>query len=191
MNTTMTPKTFTAHGHIWQAHTPGDAMPCDGGDQVHILLRGDKQETLIPNPAKCHWWGSDPKEDYLEIIGWRYASDTPPQEVDEVAKLQTITAGITWHKGPGLGGGGSAGTHKDGYALWYDGDRLLMAFPSPLDEDEVCIRAIRIVADGGVSFMDDDTDEQMWDIDPDNILWWAKMNDALPPASLTPTPSPK
>ena len=72
---TATPKTFTAHGHTWTSHTPGDPMPCDGLAKVHVLFADG--ECSLPQLADGWSWGliGYPHE-HCRIIGWRYADET-------------------------------------------------------------------------------------------------------------------
>lgn len=76
---TATPKTFTAHGHTWTSHTPGDPMPCDGERLVCILTRYNKDhdpceiEFTTPRRAEGWTWGNTLRT--CEIIGWRYADE--------------------------------------------------------------------------------------------------------------------
>ena len=74
------PNTFTAHGHTWTSHTPGDPMPCDGERLVCILTRYNKDhapceiEFTTPRRAEGWTWGNTLRT--CEIIGWRYADET-------------------------------------------------------------------------------------------------------------------
>lgn len=83
------PETFTAHGKTWTRHVPGDPMPCEGGANVLILVKGG--EILEGNSSKFGYWGESCPEDD-QIIGWRYAEpatkqielgpeDVPPESV--------------------------------------------------------------------------------------------------------------
>ena len=72
---TATPKTFTAHGHTWTSHTPGDPMPCDGLAKVHVLFADG--ECSLPQLADgCSWGLIGYPHEHCRIIGWRYADET-------------------------------------------------------------------------------------------------------------------
>ncbi len=81
---------FTAHGHEWTPHTPGNPMPVEAGARVQVLLRNRKTKT---QSSSMLCWLADDSGDYkgVEIVGWRYAS--PPQEPDalqsEIQQLAT------------------------------------------------------------------------------------------------------
>lgn len=76
---TATPKTFTAHGHTWTSHTPGDPMPCDGKTQIFIIDLTDNIYRYVA--FKCleeNWWSSECEN---PIIGWRYADEPQAKPV--------------------------------------------------------------------------------------------------------------
>ncbi len=107
------PKTFTAHGHTWFRHTPGDPMPCDGGRITECLWRAELEGTYLAQAFEAReWnWGADPAIPDHHIIGWRYADKTPsqtdyaapPVKHPEVAELQARCAepqGTKWQGHP-------------------------------------------------------------------------------------------
>jgi len=81
------PETFEAHGKVWQRHTPGDPMPCDGEALVQIIAMCEH----IHKPLR----GKDWNWEHGEIIGWRYA-DEPTNAWDEFDK----TAGVEFDDSP-------------------------------------------------------------------------------------------
>ena len=76
---------FTAHGHDWTQHTPGDPMPCEPDDEIHVLLCQGDEETRpsFAQPASFWWWNTN------LILGWRYATPQPEQP-DELATLRAL-----------------------------------------------------------------------------------------------------
>jgi hypothetical protein len=91
---------------------------------------------------------------------------------------------LEWHKGPALGGGGTAGI-EDGVAQWYSGDRIMII----IERDEG--RAYAVV--------DIDCDEHYFRVldaasgdtfeagDPSSWSWWAKLDKKnLPPVLVSP-----
>lgn len=74
------PNTFTAHGHTWTSHTPGDPCPVPPETEVFIMIREPDDLESLPAAAKSYWWGQDEMGFECEIVGWRYADEQPKQD---------------------------------------------------------------------------------------------------------------
>ena len=86
---------------------------------------------------------------------------------------------LEWHKGPDLGGEGTAGKDEQGRALWYDGDVILAVFEL-IGGREYYILFISCDEDF-FSVKDTEGNEFCaWSIN--DVSWWAKITDeVLPP----------
>lgn len=74
---TATPKTFTAHGHTWTSHTPGDPNPCKPKTKP-IILFDDHETSIGVYEAKIWDWSAKCS---VKIIGWRYADEPQAKPV--------------------------------------------------------------------------------------------------------------
>lgn len=102
----------------------------------------------------------------------------PAQPV--VATGPLFCASLEWHKGPALGGEGTAGKDKEtGAPLWWNDDCLLIVVETNsgrelaivnIDCDEDYWRVIEAT-----------TGEDYWDWGPECWAWWAYIRKALPP----------
>lgn len=92
---------------------------------------------------------------------------------------------LKWHKGPALGGEGTAGKNDEGVPQWYDGDRLLIIVETTGD-DEMAI--VDIIADEDLFQVKDATTGDTYDAwEPAQWSWWAKFNKHnLPSAAARP-----
>lgn len=122
------PTTFEAHGHTWTRHTPGEPMPCDGGNLVQcirkdgVVIGFDYDRTA----AETNWGRTNGG---LNIIAWRFADsakpEVPQKEPEPQSKVpQPLFDGKLWP----LGG---------------------LTFPSPQENDEM------MCADMPLAAMDD------------------------------------
>jgi hypothetical protein len=59
----------------WIPHTPGDPMPCDGGMEVFVNLRGENEllEKFEKAPANQYVWAALNGADW-EIVAWKPAN---------------------------------------------------------------------------------------------------------------------
>ena len=102
-------------------------------------------------------------------------------------KDDLMSVGILhWHKGPALGGGGTAGKDKDGNAIWNDGDQLLIIIKS---EPEVGtpwseIHYVRTFCIDGFMSASDARGDEFTDFDPDEWSYWARITPQSLPAEL-------
>lgn len=81
---------------------------------------------------------------------------------------------LKWHKGPALGGEGTAGKNDEGVPQWYDGDRLLIIVEMT-SGDEMAI--VDIIADEDLFQVKDATTGDTYDAwEPAQWSWWAKFN---------------
>ena len=55
----------------WIHHKPGDPMPCEEGDMIHIRLRNG--EDIAGNDPEFLDWGEIPHATDVEIIAWKPA----------------------------------------------------------------------------------------------------------------------
>ena len=88
------------------------------------------------------------------------------------------SASLEWIRGPANGGGGTAGI-IDGVPNWWDGDLLLVIVETNSGRD---VSAVRVSADGPyLSFLNPSTGEYDFGWDSEDIAWWAKIDECLPP----------
>lgn len=82
-----------------------------------------------------------------------------------------MTTQLEWHRGPALGGEGTAG--KRG---WWDGDRLIIIVDTAKGRE---VAIVNVSADEGHATMRYDMEGSVCDWSVDSISWWAKL-DKLP-----------
>jgi len=68
----------TTQNDLWNHHTPGDPMPCDGRRLVEVKLKRCVMKNQ-PNRADKLGWGTFEHADGCEIIAWRCMDNWPPQ----------------------------------------------------------------------------------------------------------------
>lgn len=92
-----------------------------------------------------------------------------------------MTSALEWHKGPALGGVGTAGCREDGTALWWDGEMLLIVVDLSNNDREVALVHISCDEDY-FSVTDVTTGDAYGEWGPESWSWWAKITDTnLPP----------
>lgn len=85
-----------------------------------------------------------------------------------------INASLEWHKGPALGGIGTAGCLKDGTALWWDGELLLIVVDLGAGDMEIAL--VSISCDCDYFSVTDSTTGDSYDAwGPESWSWWAKI----------------
>lgn len=85
---------------------------------------------------------------------------------------------IEWHKGPALGGEGTAGKNDEGVPQWYNGDLLLIKVETT-ERTELAV--VRIHADEDYFSVDDASTGDTYDAwGPECWYWWAKLDGKIP-----------
>lgn len=92
-----------------------------------------------------------------------------------------MKAEIEWHKGPALGGVGTAGT-ENGISQWYDGDHLLIIVDTDNGGNPVReIATVYINADEDLFEVRDASTHDIYDAwGPESWSWWAKLDGKMP-----------
>jgi len=85
---------------------------------------------------------------------------------------------LTWHPGPARGGEGTAGI-RDGVPWWWDSELLLVVVET---RGGPSVSMVQVHADGDeLGFYDPETGDDLWGYSAEDISWWTKIKEALPP----------
>ncbi len=101
-------------------------------------------------------------------------------EMARIKYMENIFKGtIIWHKGPALGGTGTAPC-EEGKPRWYDGDTLTIIIDTNNGRE---IAVVNICADEDFFSVTDASSGDTYDAwEPESWAWWAKLEDKnLPP----------
>jgi len=162
------------------------------------VMNGIRYRSEHGHDGVLHWdcWRSEnlvivEPETALDGVGGEALGTPSPDPVEPVREEGVVTLDdlpmsdrllrtITWNKGPALGGGGTNGI-KDGVSWWWDGDKLLLIGGTRGGQ---IVDLVRVSADEHfLNFEDVETGENH-DWSPEDIWWWAKVeDDMLPPAA--------
>jgi hypothetical protein len=191
----------TADGlRIFAVRDAGDAWEPIPGCEIGANRRAWQRETgsrplmvLLPEKQSVKEWAQKHivPETALDQAGGEALGTPSPDPVQPVSEEGVVTLDdlpmsdrllrtITWNKGPALGGGGTNGI-KDGVSWWWDGDKLLLIGGTRGGQ---IVDLVRVSADEHfLNFEDVETGENH-DWSPEDIWWWAKVeDDMLPPAA--------
>jgi hypothetical protein len=102
-------------------------------------------------------------------------TEQPQREQDSSAL--TCSVPLVWNAGPARGGGGTAGK-RDGVPWWWDGDLLVVVVEC---RGGPHVAMVSVYADEDkLDFVDPETGDFSFGYLPDDVSWWAKIEESLP-----------
>jgi len=107
------------------------------------------------------------------------SSQTPEQPNPQGLGPATCSVELVWHRGPAMGGGGTAQDESpDGRPWWWDGDLLLVMVAT---NSGPFVRLVKVNADDEMlSFEDPDSGDDNFGYESRDIAWWARIERSLP-----------